>query len=543
MKLALGLVFLLNLHLIHGYYFVMPLMDMSQPQVGSNQDGIFDQNYNKPLVYENSGVDENGNSFYERETIESNIQPFDNTQELPIESNDEDYFYDQPVQRNNHAIRLLNGLFNTPEKMGDSERRIIDISRNEFPDRAQDLRKLLGFGSRMPNMEQNHFFRNDVSGIDRPFKIEHKKDLEVTPRKLKIDVWGLNEAPSKRFEFLKQDSAINFNLPKVQMLSGLEDFRNKHEQDKPMLQVNMGLSEDEPQIITEFDQKTEKTLENELDDIVTSNQDHKTEIKDQVDQLVNFEKNILSKESQFLSGAFAAKLSSENQLIDPSYIYIQLSKKITESQAQKLLDFISRIAGFPFDFISDVSTVENLIVFKARNVDLDMLCSIIKDNEKLVLAQRGFKILSCNRGNVEIKRHSAHRDKRFVFIAATVASVVVIFALLFLIALFIARRRAYLRQKLIDSVGAFPKKKKFDDVEQLVEDVGTKPSLMNRVWPFKTKQVNTQQSDLCRSTKVNSTISPMNNTQCTDLGRTENFESTPITVDERKESNRSSASS
>ena len=64
-----------------------------------------------------------------------------------------------------------------------------------------------------------------------------------------------------------------------------------------------------------------------------------------------------------------------------------------------------------------------------------------------------------------------------------------------LIAVFFVKRRDYLRQKLIENVSNLkPNKGKFDDIERLVTDQSTGNKLKNKVWPFKTKQVSTQQA-------------------------------------------------
>lgn len=58
--------------------------------------------------------------------------------------------------------------------------------------------------------------------------------------------------------------------------------------------------------------------------------------------------------------------------------------------------------------------------------------------------------------------------------------------------MFVIRRKSYLKQKLVENIKNV-KKPKFDDVERLVES-DPKSSFMNKVWPFKTKQVNVQQA-------------------------------------------------
>lgn len=57
--------------------------------------------------------------------------------------------------------------------------------------------------------------------------------------------------------------------------------------------------------------------------------------------------------------------------------------------------------------------------------------------------------------------------------------------------MFVIRRKNYLKQRLVENIKHI-KKPKFDDVESLVET--DKASFMNKVWPFKTKQVNVQQA-------------------------------------------------
>lgn len=83
--------------------------------------------------------------------------------------------------------------------------------------------------------------------------------------------------------------------------------------------------------------------------------------------------------------------------------------------------------------------------------------------------------------------------KRFFLITVTACGSVLAI-LITLVAIFVIRRRAYLRNKLIDELN-LPKKKKFDDVERLVESDYTEQSrftkLMNKFCSYKQKNEKT----------------------------------------------------
>ncbi len=92
------------------------------------------------------------------------------------------------------------------------------------------------------------------------------------------------------------------------------------------------------------------------------------------------------------------------------------------------------------------------------------------------------------------KFHSYDSNK-VLFIVTLIVCVSVLCVLIGLIAVFFVKRRDYLRQKLIENVSNLkPNKGKFDDIERLVTDQSTGNKLKNKVWPFKTKQVSTQQA-------------------------------------------------
>jgi hypothetical protein len=78
-----------------------------------------------------------------------------------------------------------------------------------------------------------------------------------------------------------------------------------------------------------------------------------------------------------------------------------------------------------------------------------------------------------------------------LFLITLGASLLVLITLIVLLTIFVIRRKAYLRQKLIENVSNM-KKPKFDDVERLIHS--DKANFMNKVWPFKTKPVNVQQA-------------------------------------------------
>lgn len=463
MKLALGLVFLINLQIIAAATsFWLPIT-----YVGTQ--------FETPVAieYDNTGFDQNGNQFFEQNVIQTGFVP---QTDMPVE-----YF---------------------PQELTPRDRETYLNSVGDFFDTAYKTEKLI-----LNSPEQ-------LPAID-PIMSAFSADSATN--------FGL---PTTTF---KMPGLGPFNLVKSEEETEPIEENKDFVKEKRKLEFILGLNKLEKPLAEK------KTIEDESTD------------EDKFD-LLNFEKKLQVKEREFL-GQLNDKIRSEPLKLshNKDYLYVVLAKKITPVEADDLLHYVSEISGFPFKWINEIRINDNLVMFKVDNIDLSVLCSVIDDHHDLVEAKLGYKILSCSVGNTGIKSLKVRygRDRKNLFIVVVVVCVIVILTLIVLLSLFVIRRRAYLKKKLLENVTSISKKKQFDDVERLVtKESGS--SFISKVWPFKTKEVNVQQADLCRSTKLsNSQVSPMNNTQTTDVsGRCDNFESTPIkTVDERKNTNRSSSSS
>lgn len=460
MKLALVLVLVVNLQLINAFGFIVPLFDRmiadSVPTFG----------------YENQGLDQNGNPYYEKQIIQASFRPM-SQDDFPVNTEFSDYFQQDDTDGFEQGYNTDKFDLSLPHTQKESI---------NFPAGNLDQWK---FGSKMENIEipAGQF---PMPGLG-PFHLRQEK-YESGEKKSIVD-------GTSKYQFI---------------------LENSQKQAKPI------------------ETKTEVSMSHSLEDS-----------GEESENLINFEKNVETKERDFLTELTGQKSPLFNYN-DLTSMYFQMDKKLTQNEAEDLLKYIAELAGFPYEWIKDIRINENIVSFKVDQIDLDVLCSIIEDNHQVVDAKKGYKILSCSRGNIEARglKQSLNSNKT-LFIITIVVCVTVLTTLIVLLSLFIVRRKAYLRQKLIENVSSIKKKNEFDDVEQLVNDESpNKQTFIQKVWPFKTKQVNVQQADLCRSSKLNADGSPLNNTTQTDLSsRCDNFESTPITVDERKESTRSSASS
>lgn len=492
MRIVLSLVLLMNLQLIHGFGYLVPIVDDQFENYLTNP---------RTYGYEQSGIDENGNPFLREAIVSTNFQKYPQEipiiqQELPQESGFDDYF--QPIQKPVNKLKAEENYFNNLQK-----------AVNEV---IQTENELLGYPE------------------------QKKEDQWKTAAFEKIKMPSLNN----RLKYLAPESATHFNLP----MPGLGPFH--FEQKKP---------------IQNKEQKQEqfiKRIENKIKyGQLPKNQDKKIDSSKKVEisitkvqsqnkfpasNLEKFEKEIENKEQNFLS-EFDRIIDTRN--VDPSsYLYLKMDKTLTREQAFDLLKYISELAGFPMNWFRKFDVSGNLVVFKVDNIDLDILCSIIEDHHEEVSLKKGYNILSCSRGNVEIKslRNRFYNSKTLLIVTITVC-VAVLLTLITILFAFTLKRKAYLKRKLIQNVGSITKKKQFDDVENLVENESKKVNFMNKVWPFKTKQVTVQQADLCRSTKLASPINATSTTSTDITSRVDNIESTPIVIDERKDSNRTSTSS
>lgn len=536
-RLAISLIFIWNLQLITGFSFFLPISSLYPNTDISPLLADSSKASSNPIVYENSGIDQYGYPFYQKEMIQSygNIDFNQEPNELPFK----DYFQDsEEQQESKQDIQYINRPFK--DVFGNIGKQFMDLSQENIPMEEKKNKPWIGL------LKQSRMDFNEPS-----------------------------------FEFLKPESAMNFKFP------GLKQFHlihhdNGKENDNAMMN-DQSLEELNNQIDLINDQ--EENLENlsegdkkskyqfvlkpsKIDDdkILVNREQEKIR-----ENAIKIEKLVQKKENDVLKTLHGEKLVDEKDIVD-SYIYIELDRNVLISEAEDSLKYIATLASFPFEWIKDISVKDNLILFKAKNIDLDVLCSIIEKHKQLVSEQKGLQILSCRRGHSQVKDsdsskqlYNERQKRKTLFIATIAVCASVLCILIILLSLFVIKRKAYLRQKLMENVSSMNQKKHFDDSEQLIENA-SRSSFMSRIWPFKTKQANEQQSvrntldytDLCRSTKLNNQISPLNNTETTNLSnRCDNFDSpmngkvtvnsTPIStnVDERKtnESNRSSASS
>lgn len=366
----------------------------------------------------------------------------------------------------------------------------------------------------------------------------------------------LDHARSKKFEFhLEPESAIDFKVGPIGLgpYHFARDTDNAaQEPDEELSRVKQTLMKIKEERDREHDIEEEQAvpLVMNLADMEMTNTESKAIEQKNSEQQIKLEEHFVSKEKAYLQDLqnHNQRIISDDIYLDDAYMYIQLDKKVTSGEADVLLKYISDLAGFPFEWIKDISISGNLVVFRVKDIDLNVLCKIIEDNHGEVKVQTSLHIISCSRGNVDIQKLKGHKssseNKKFAFITIVVVSATALGVLICLLCLFAIKRRQYLRQKLFENVSpGMMKQKPEDDVEQLIRTDGSGRNFISQMWPFKTKSVNVQQADLSRSASKLS--SPLNNTQITDLSnRCDNsIENTPVIIDERADSNRSSASS
>lgn len=601
MKLALGLVLLISVQLLNGYnaqlingfdtsninngyensdmnslnlspfggFFQIALpqieqfygLDAQQPDFPQNSFNI-DLSSGQPMIFENQGIDSNGNPFFEKELIQSSFgQGLPSAmipQEMPSESRFNDYFYrPEQLQQNiefqqgqqngqdmNQYLSTLSGmlnkdafgaenfLFGSPQKPEIS----FQFQRQEEPitwsdSRIQDTQKIREKTSNLINKAFASMLEN---------------------RNEKI----LDHARSKKFEFhLEPESAIDFKVGPIGLgpYHFARDTDNAaQEPDEELSRVKQTLMKIKEERDREHDIEEEQAvpLVMNLADMEMTNTESKAIEQKNSEQQIKLEEHFVSKEKAYLQDLqnHNQRIISDDIYLDDAYMYIQLDKKVTSGEADVLLKYISDLAGFPFEWIKDISISGNLVVFRVKDIDLNVLCKIIEDNHGEVKVQTSLHIISCSRGNVDIQKLKGHKssseNKKFAFITIVVVSATALGVLICLLCLFAIKRRQYLRQKLFENVSpGMMKQKPEDDVEQLIRTDGSGRNFISQMWPFKTKSVNVQQADLSRSASKLS--SPLNNTQITDLSnRCDNsIENTPVIIDERADSNRSSASS
>lgn len=264
--------------------------------------------------------------------------------------------------------------------------------------------------------------------------------------------------------------------------------------------------------------------------------------------------------------------------VQNNYVEIKLNKKIERHEAEDLLSFISHLTAIDSSLIKDLNVDGNRIWFKLDGLDnqedLEFFVQEILNHERQIQQEKGLTIVSSNLisnpniENIEKRKQAATSQqdanaKKFFLITVTVCGSVLAI-LITLVAIFVIRRRAYLRSKLIDELN-LPKKKKFDDVERLVDGDYTEQSrftkLMSRLCSYKQKNERNDvesQQDLDATTPNKDTekiLSRQSHQDYQELCRSEEFVpthlmTTPVTTNTemtRKsnvaESTRSSTSS
>jgi hypothetical protein len=159
--------------------------------------------------------------------------------------------------------------------------------------------------------------------------------------------------------------------------------------------------------------------------------------------------------------------------------------------------------------------------------------------------------------HVEIKSLWENDQSRKYFLVIVTVCGSALSVLVTLLSIFVVRRRAYLRNKLRNELN-LPKKKKFDDVERLV-DGDAEPSKLKRFWSklwcHKNSDEMSQSHDSTPGKDAEKALSRQSHQDYQELCRTEEFVpthlmTTPVTTNtdmSRKtnvaESNRSSTSS
>lgn len=645
MKLA-SLIFLaFNVQLISGLGFLSPFHIQPQYlQVANPYGRILEANPQlvghvqsaQPIVYENSGLDRDGNPYYEKQVIQSfhnempispynvnsiaeqmrqrqellaGAQAFQDTlvrQQMAMQQQQ----HEQEMQmRMGSFLNPMGGLlgsimgqlmqqeqteqhpfpglrFHLVEQPANAEQEHIEIIKNLAMQQQQQQQQ-----EQEQKDDQDDQFRTGLNNFfDKVFDAENQilgspeseeqnealDQQEINQQQSQQEIHrnflkeqeeeqGLPEKRVRNFEFLTPESAINFELnvkphqvPKKGQFhlrqAKYEHKANDHELDDKERQMR---TEQAREIEHEkFDfvmaplagengvellekESMPKKVVSEMETMENNNEDLKGD-ENSVKE-VELEKTVDATEKAYLERVRGeAQGLKFLQLEDlTNSIYLRLSDKITDSDADRLLNSISIVASLPAGSVKDVRSRDNLLKFDIDFAHAQSICKVVETFHQAVFEENGLKLVSCSVESSQ-KFHSYDSNK-VLFIVTLIVCVSVLCVLIGLIAVFFVKRRDYLRQKLIENVSNLkPNKGKFDDIERLVTDQSTGNRLKNKVWPFKTKQVSTQQADLCRSAN----LSPLSDTQSTVLtNRTENFESTPVTVDERKGSTRSSASS
>lgn len=650
MKLALSLVFLaFNVQLISGIGFMHPfhiqpqfmhpygsLLEANPQLAGTIQNG-------QPIIYENSGLDQEGNPFYEKQVIQSFQQ------QIPISPYNADSLVEQirqrqqllagantfqdSIMRQQMALQMqqqqqqqqemqmrmgammspmgpMSGLlgsligqlmqqqeqqqepqeqqlppglrFHLVEQPTNAEQEQVELLRNLALQQQQQEQEL-GVEDQVRSGMNNIFEKifdvedqilNSPESDDQKEQILNQQEADQQQAQQELhrkyfeehdEQQRQPEESVRNLEFMTPESAINFQMnvrphevPKKGQFhlrqAKYEHAANDHELDGMERQtrtemarkiehqkfdfVMAPLAGENGVELLEKEKLMPEGVVSEMEPIKNNDDDLRGD-ENSLKQ-IELEKAVDANEKSFLE---RVKGEAQGlQLLQPedltNSVYLRLSDKITESDADRLLNSVSRVAALPAGSVRDVRSRDNLLMFDVEFDYAQRICQVVETFHQAVFEENGLKLVSCS---LEAPHKHSFDSNKVLFIVTVIVCVTVICVLIGLIGVFFVKRRDYLRQKLIENVSNLKLNKgKFDDIERLVTDESTRNRIKNKVWPFKTKQVNTQQADLCRSAN----LSPLSSTQTTELSnRTENFESTPVVVDERKGSTRSSASS
>jgi len=291
----------------------------------------------------------------------------------------------------------------------------------------------------------------------------------------------------------------------------------------------------------------------------------------------NIKSNLNEEQENFINALHqqnSRQQTDENGIMAPQQdqfqwlIQIKLDKNVEKHEAEDLLSFISQLTAVDSSLIKDTSVGQNSISFRLDSSDLskkdvESFVQEILNHEQQIKHEKGLKILAASLVNnstddhVEIQSLWEKDQSRKYFLVIVTVCGSALSVLVTLLSIFVVRRRAYLRNKLRNELN-LPKKKKFEDVERLVEG-DVEQSRLKRFWNKLFCKKNTeevsQSHDLTPGNDAEKALSRQSHQDYQELCRTEEFVpthlmTTPVTTNtdmSRKtnvaESNRSSTSS
>merc|ERR1719468_1349805 len=332
-------------------------------QINPQQFQASDYQQNGPFVYENSGVDQYGNPFLERQIVQSN-------------------FYATPSEALEDNLQTGDLVSNIDNK--------INEQRMDTPlAKALANLALAGQEQKLENVQDTleKFEYHQIPGLQR-FNLINKEDVQQDNEQ---------EIQKENEEEIQQDNE--------------EKIQQENEEDVPQ----------EKKLNVEG---IERNLLDSTNAEMMPQQVKKDQPIEDNEKIIKIEKEVETKEKTFLNKFLGdrVQLLKNGKLIDDSYLYIQLDKKTTKAEAEEFLKYLSELTTVPYQWITDINVSENLIVFKVKNIDLDGLCELIQKNQQLILKEKNFNIVTCHRGNVQIKHElSKYENSKSLFIITLVS--------------------------------------------------------------------------------------------------------------------------